>query len=73
MNLLTGNTNQCNSPNRLILIYRKEYVKTNLFLQSYGPMASFHKVIKLLKFKSAGTLHCFQWEAQSTARSNEIS
>ena len=26
-------------------------VKTNLFLKSYGPIASFHKVIKLLKFK----------------------
>ena len=31
-------------------------------------MASFHKVIKLLKFKSAANLHCFQWEAQSRAR-----
>ena len=29
-----------------------EYVKNNLFLKSFGPMASFHKVIKLLKFKS---------------------
>ena len=28
-------------------------------------MASFHKVIKLLKFKSEANLHCFQWKAQS--------
>ena len=27
-------------------------------------MASFHKVIKLLKFKSPANLHCFQWKAQ---------
>ena len=43
-------------------------VKSNLFLKSYGPMASFHKVIKLLKFNSAANLHCFQWEAQSRER-----
>ena len=43
-------------------------VKNNLFLKSYGPMASFHKVIKLLKFKSAANLHCFQWKAQSRER-----
>ena len=48
---------------------RKEYVKNNLFLKSYGPMASFHKVIKLLKFKFAANLHCFQWKMQP----NEIS
>ena len=36
---------------------RKEYAKDNLFLKSYGPMASFHKVIKLLKLKSAANLH----------------
>ena len=28
-------------------------------------MVSLHKVIKLLKFKSAANLHCFQWKAQS--------
>ena len=33
-------------------------------------MASFHKVIKLLKFKSAVNLHCFQWEAQSSERNS---
>ena len=31
-------------------------------------MVSFHKVINLLKFKSAANLHCFQWKAQSRER-----
>ena len=40
-------------PNWLILLYSICCnVKNNLLLKSYGPMASFHKVIKLLKFKS---------------------
>ena len=31
-----------------ILYNRTEYVKNSLFLKFYGPMANFHKVIKLL-------------------------
>ena len=50
------------------------------FLKPYtgqSPMASFHKVIKLLKFKSAANLHCLQWKAQierahSVAKSHSV-
>ena len=66
--ILQGTLSGGNSPNLLIFIWSKDYVKNDLFLKSYGPMASFHKVIKLLKFKSPANLLCFEWKAQSRER-----
>ena len=55
------------------LYIRKEHVENNLFVKYNGQMANFNKVIKLLKFKSAANIHCFQWEAQSRDRPKKIS
>ena len=52
------------------LYNRIEHVEYNLFVQYYVRMANFNKVIKLLKFKSAANLQCFQM-GSATERQTE--
>ena len=54
-----------NSNGRKFLNNSKGLDVSSLLVKEYVPLAHINKVIKLLKFKSAVNLQCFQWEAQS--------